>query len=158
MPETALEFLSIFGERNYYFELQNHGISEEIAVLPEMLSLGRELGIPFIVANDAHYLNREDSLSHEVLLCIQTQTTMSDPKRYRFSSDQIYFKSPSEMAALFPDLPEAFANTLDIAERCNVSIKIAPQPPTPPFPEGYATAEEYLRAISPSGAQKNTRR
>ncbi len=149
--KIALEFLSIFGERNFYFELQNHGISEEIAVLPEMLSLGRELGIPFIVANDAHYLNREDSLSHEVLLCIQTQTTMSDPKRYRFSSDQIYFKSPSEMAALFPDLPEAFANTLDIAERCNVSIKIAPQLPTPPFPEGYATAEEYLRAIAHQG-------
>jgi len=147
----ALEYLSIFGERNFYFELQNHGISEEIAVLPEILSLGRELGIPFIVANDAHYLNREDSPSHEVLLCIQTQTTMSDPKRYRFSSDQIYFKSPAEMQALFPDLPEAFANTLDIAERCNASIKMKPQLPTPPFPQTYPSAEEYLRAIAHQG-------
>lgn len=149
--KRAIEYLSIFGERNFYFELQNHGISEEIAVLPEMLSLGRELGIPFIIANDAHYLNREDAQSHDVLLCIQTQTTMSDPKRYRFSSDQIYFKSPSEMAALFPDLSEAFANTVDIAERCNVSIKITPQLPTPPLPEGYAAVDDYLRAIARQG-------
>jgi DNA polymerase-3 subunit alpha len=149
--KLSIDYLSIFGERNFYFELQNHGISDELAVLPEMLSLGRELGIPFIVANDAHYLNREDAQSHEVLLCIQTQTTMSDPKRYRFSSDQIYFKSPSEMAALFPDLSEAFANTLDIAERCNVSIKMKPQLPTPSFPADYATAEEYLKAIAHKG-------
>ncbi len=149
--KRALEYLSIFGERNFYFELQNHGISEELAVLPEMLSLGRELGIPFIVANDAHYLNRDEAQSHEVLLCIQTQTTMSDPNRYRFSSDQIYFKSSSEMASLFPDLPEAFANTVDIAERCNVDIEIKPQLPIPPLPEGYAVADDYLKVIARQG-------
>ncbi len=100
------EYISIFGENNFFFELQDHGIDDETVAFGEMKQLGREMGIPFIVANDAHYLRREDAVSHEVLLCIQTQTTMADPNRYRFSSDQVYFKSPQEMASLFPDIPK----------------------------------------------------
>jgi DNA polymerase III subunit alpha len=149
--QLAMEYLSIFGEGNFYFELQNHGIDEEIVAFEEMIPMGKELGIPFIVANDAHYLNREDAVSHEVLLCIQTQTTMNDPKRYRFSSDEIYFKSPEEMAALFPDQPEALANTLDIAERCNVTIKAKPQLPVPDVPAGFSDPDEYLKALSGQG-------
>jgi DNA polymerase-3 subunit alpha len=140
--QIAIEYQSIFGEKNFYFELQSHGIDDEIVAFDEIIKLGRELGIPFIVANDAHYLNHEDATSHEVLLCIQTQTTMSDPKRYRFSSDQLYFKSQEEMAALFPDLPEAMSNTLDIAER-RYSSGVE-----------YSTPEEYLQVLARKGLRE----
>jgi len=153
--KIALDYLEIFGEGNFYFELQNHGIDDEIVAYDEMIPLGKELGIPFIVANDAHYLNREDSASHEVLLCIQTQTTMDDPKRYRFSSDQIYFKSPQEMAELFPDLPEAMSNTVSIAERCNVTITNKPQLPVPDVPPGFSHPDEYLKALALQGLKEN---
>lgn len=148
------EYLSIFGEGNFYFEIQKHGINDEDIAFDEMIKLGREMGIPFIVANDAHYLRREDSLAHEVLLCIQTQTTMSDPNRYRFSSDQMYFKSPQEMAELFPDMPEAMTNTLEIAERCNVSVKAKPQLPVPDVPQGFTNPEEYLSALARVGTKE----
>ncbi|MBN2188500.1 MAG: DNA polymerase III subunit alpha, partial [Chitinispirillaceae bacterium] len=152
--KIAREYRSVFGEKNFYFELQNHGIDDEIVVFDEMIKLGRELGIPFIVTNDAHYLNKEDALSHEVLLCIQTQTTMADPDRYRFSSDQVYFKSPEEMAKLFPDMPEALSNTLEIAERCNVSIHAKPKLPVPPLPGGFSTPDECLRSMAQEGLRK----
>jgi DNA polymerase III subunit alpha len=150
----AAEYVSIFGEGNFYFELQNHGIDEEIIAFDEMIKLGRTMGIPFIVTNDAHYLDHEDSASHEILLCIQTQTTIQDPKRYRFGSDQIYFKSPQEMAKLFPDLPEALDNTLVIAERCNVEIKAKPQLPKPGFPDGFSSEAEYLRHLAQKGVRE----
>ncbi|MBN1757649.1 MAG: DNA polymerase III subunit alpha [Chitinispirillaceae bacterium] len=153
--QLATDYLSIFGEGNFYFELQNHGIDEEIIAFEEMIPLGNELGIPFIVANDAHYLNREDAVSHEVLLCIQTQTTMDDPKRYRFSSDQIYFKSPEEMAALFPDRSDALKNTLDIAERCNVIFNTKPQLPVPDVPGGFNHPDEYLKALASQGLREH---
>jgi DNA polymerase-3 subunit alpha len=147
----SLEYLEIFGEKNFYFELQKHGIDQEVVAFDELIKLGRELGIPFVVANDAHYLDHENSLSHEVLLCIQTQTTMSDPDRYKFSSDQLYFKSPEEMFKLFPDHPEAYANTLDIAERCNVSIKSKPKLPVFKVPENYGSSADYLRYLAHEG-------
>ncbi|MBN1308840.1 MAG: DNA polymerase III subunit alpha [Chitinispirillaceae bacterium] len=153
--QIAQEYLAIFGGGNFYFELQNHGIDEEIVAFEAMIPLGKELGIPFIVTNDAHYLNHEDASSHEVLLCIQTQTTMSDPKRYRFSSDQVYFKSPQEMAALFPDLPEALKNTLAIAERCNVAFESKPQLPVPDVPEAYSGPEQYLRTLASKGLRES---
>ncbi|HAJ80315.1 MAG TPA: DNA polymerase III subunit alpha, partial [Fibrobacteres bacterium] len=147
----AEEYISIFGEGNFYFELQNHGIDREIVAFDEMIKLGRQMGVPFIVTNDAHYLNREDAASHEILLCIQTQTTIADPKHYRFGSDQIYFKSPEEMAKLFPDLPEAMDNTLKIAERCNVEIKAKPQLPKPGYPDGFTSEADYLRYLAKEG-------
>ncbi len=150
----AADYVSIFGDGNFYFELQNHGIDDEIIAFDEMIKLGRSMGIPFIVTNDAHYLDHEDSASHEVLLCIQTQTTIQDPKRYRFGSDQIYFKSPEEMAKLFPDLPEAMTNTLEIAERCNVEIKAKPQLPKPGFPGGFSSESEYLRHLAQKGVHE----
>jgi len=152
--KIALEYQSIFGEKNFYFELQNHGINEEIVAFEEMIKLGRELGIPFIVTNDAHYLTKEDAVSHEVLLCIQTQSTMADPNRYKFSSNEVYFKSPEEMAKLFPDIPEALTNTLEIAERCNVSIHAKPQLPVPPVPEGFSGSEDFLRKTAREGLKE----
>ena len=148
------QYLSIFGEGNFFFELQNHGMEEEKIAYDEMISLGREMGVPFIVANDAHYLCKEDAQSHELLLCIQTGTTMSDPKRFRFPTDQFYYKSAEEMAALFPEIPEALNNTVDIAERCNVSIKAKPQLPVPEVPQGFSNPEEYLGALAKMGLKE----
>ncbi|NLG15924.1 MAG: DNA polymerase III subunit alpha [Fibrobacter sp.] len=152
--KIAQDYLSIFGEGNFYFELQNHGIDEEIVAFDEMIKLGKELGIPFIVANDAHYLKKENSQSHEVLLCIQTGTTMDDPGRFRFSSDQLYFKSPQEMAELFPDIPEALSNTVEIAEKCNVSVKIKPQLPVPDVPQGFENPENFLTSLAKAGLKE----
>jgi len=147
----AEEYIDIFGKDNFYFELQNHGIDKELVAFDELIKLGRSMNVPFIVANDAHYLNRKDAASHEVLLCIQTQTTLSDPNRYRFGSDQIYFKSPEEMALLFPDIPEALTNTLDIAERCCVEIKAPAQLPKPGYPQGFSSEADYLSHMAHEG-------
>jgi DNA polymerase-3 subunit alpha len=149
--QKAQELLSIFGEGNFYFELQNHGIDEEIVVFDEMIRLGNELGVPFIAANDAHYLTRDDALSHEILLCIQTQTTMADPKRYRFSSDQIYFKSPLEMAEIFKDVPDALTNTVKIAEMCSVTVKEKPLLPKPDVPTQFKGGDDYLTHLAQEG-------
>ncbi len=150
----AGEYIDIFGKENFYFELQSHGIDKEIVAFDELIKLGRDMNVPFIVANDAHYLNREDAVSHEVLLCIQTQTTLDDPSRYRFGTDQIYFKSAEEMARLFPDLPEAMSNTVSIAERCNVEIKACPQLPKPGFPPGFSSEAEYLAHLAKKGLKE----
>ena len=149
--EQAQEYLSLFGEGNFYLELQDHGIPEEAVANKGLIELGSELGIPLIVANDAHYLDKEDAAAHEILLCIQTRTTLSDPARYRFSSDQVYFKSPAEMAALFPGMDEAFANTLAIAQRCSVEIKSRPLLPAMEVPSGFPNQNEYLRHLARQG-------
>ena len=148
------EYIDIFGKENFYFELQNHGIDREIVAFDELIKLGRRMNVPFIVANDAHYLTKEDADSHEVLLCIQTQTTMDDPGRFRFGSDQVYFKSPEEMAALFPDIPEAIANTMAIAERCSVDLKAPAQLPKTKVPEGFPSEAEYLTSLATAGLKE----
>lgn len=148
------EYLSIFGEGNFYFELQKHGMEDEKIAFEEMITLGRQMGIPFIVANDAHYLRKEDAQSHELLLCIQTGTTLDDPKRFRFPTDQLYFKSTEEMAEMFPEIPEAMSNTVLIAEQCNVSVKAKPQLPVPEVPQGFSNPEEYLGALAKVGVKE----
>jgi DNA polymerase-3 subunit alpha len=145
------EYIDIFGKENFFFELQNHGIDKELVAFDELIKLGRRMNVPFIVANDAHYLNKEDARSHEVLLCIGTQSTLDDPSRYRFGSDQIYFKSPVEMAQLFPDMPEALTNTVEIAERCSVEIKAPAQLPKTKVPDGYASEADYLTQMAKAG-------
>ena len=152
--KIAEEYLSIFGEGNFYFELQKHGIDEEVIAFEEMIPLGREMGIPFIVTNDAHYLNKEDAKAHEVLLCMQTQDLLSDPGHYRFSTDEIYLKSPDEMLKLFPELPEAAKNTVEIAERCSVKVHRQVQLPVPDIPPGYKDSGEYLQRLAEEGFEK----
>jgi DNA polymerase-3 subunit alpha len=148
------EHISIFGKDNFYFELHDHGIVEEKRAMEGMIKLGREMGVPFIVANDAHYLLRENAPSHEVLLCIGTKDTLSNPNHYKFSSDQMYFKSPQEMAALFPDIPEAMTNTLEIAERCDLDITVKPQLPSVDVPAEFKSAGEYLSHIARIGLRE----
>ncbi|HUI92988.1 MAG TPA: DNA polymerase III subunit alpha [Chitinivibrionales bacterium] len=152
--KIAEEYIDIFGKENFFFELQNHGIDKELVAFDELIKLGRRMGVPFIVANDAHYLTKDDASSHEVLLCIGTQTTLDDQSRFRFGSDQIYFKSAAEMAQLFPDMPEALANTVAIAERCSVDIKAPPQLPKTKVPDGFASEAEYLSHLAKAGLKE----
>jgi DNA polymerase-3 subunit alpha len=118
----AKEFLHVFGDR-LYFELQENGIPEQTPVNKGMKKLAAELGIKTVATNDCHYLNKEESHAHDVLLCIQTNNTVTNANRFQFSTDEFYFKSPEEMKKSFHHTPEAIATTVEIAERCNLEIK-----------------------------------
>ena len=137
------EYLSIFGEGNFYYEIQDHGMDDEKIAFTQMIDIAKEKGVPLIVANDAHYLEHADSKAHEVLLCMQTQAKMRDENRFRFSSDQFYMKSAEEMAQLFPDLPEAMSNTVEIAEKCNVDPTHSAQLPSIGIPEEINKLAEF---------------
>lgn len=121
--EKALALNRIFGQGNFYLELQNNGIKEQNLVNQGLIRLSEEAGIPLVATNDAHYLRRGDALAHEVLLCIQTGKKITDEDRMRFDSDQLYLKSPEEMEEAFRNIPEAIANTVRIAESCNVELE-----------------------------------
>lgn len=118
----ALTMAEIFGPEHFYLELQDHGIEAQKAVNAGLLQLARECDLPLVATNDAHYLTREDSRIQDVLMCIQMGKTVDDPERMRFETDEFYIKSEEEMRALFPNVPEAFENTVKIAERCNLEI------------------------------------
>jgi len=134
----ALEMAEIFGPDHYYLELQDHGIPEQKAVNRDILHLARETGLPLVATNDAHYVNREDSKMQDVLMCIQMGRTVDDPNRMRFETEEFYIKSEAEMAALFPNLPEAIANTQAIADRCSVEFTFGNYHlPQFQYPEGY---------------------
>ena len=113
----------MFGPDNFYLELQDHGIAEQAKINPMLLRLSRELGLPMVVTNDAHYLRREDAATQDVLMCIQMGKTVDDPNRMRFESDEFYVKSEDELRSRFPQLDEAFENTVRIAERCSVDFE-----------------------------------
>lgn len=149
--KEALTLLDIFGENNFYLELQDQGLEEEIQILPDMKRLHEETGIPFVATNDVHYVRREDAVAHDVLLCIQTAKTVDDENRMRFPNDQFYLKSEMEMEKLFADLPEAILNTKKIADRCNVEFQFG-QIHLPEFhaPEGKQN-ELYLRELCAAG-------
>lgn len=116
---AAREYLEIFGEENFYLEIQDHGLPEQKKILPKIVELSRRLGIPLVATNDVHFLKQEDAQIQDVLLCIQTNKKLSDPDRLHFSSDQFYLKSSAEMHQLFKDYPEALENTRHIAAKCN---------------------------------------
>ena len=122
--ESLSDFIDILGKDNFYLELQDHGMQEQKKVNRELLNLSAEFGIHLIATNDTHYLLKEHALSHEVLLCIGTQKTMQDNDRMRFPSEEFYFKSPEEMAIVFQELPKSLRNTLEIAEKCNLKLKL----------------------------------
>lgn len=121
--EIALNYQEIFGKDNFYLELQNHGIAEEIRILPMLSRLSKETGIPMVATNDCHYITQEDSRMHEVLLCIQTNHTVEDDDKMDFGTDQVYIKSEEEMRQLFDKYEGAIENTTKIAERCNVEFE-----------------------------------
>ena len=147
----ALELADIFGEDNFYLELQDHGIEEQIAVNRGVMRLARETGLPLIVSNDAHYLRKEDARMQDVLLCVQTGKTVDDPNRMKFQTEEFYLKSEEEMRELFPNCDEAFENTAKIAERCNLEFVFNEYHlPSFPIPEGY-TNESYFRKLCEDG-------
>ena len=120
---TALWYRDLFGAENYYIELQDHGLKEDTTVLPQLIKLSRETGIPMAATNDAHYLRKEDAKMQSILLCIQTGKTIQDADRMEFQTDEFYVKTTDEMYELFSMVPEACANTAKIAEQCNFDFE-----------------------------------
>ena len=149
--QHALELADIFGEGNFYLELQDHGIAEQKLVNQGIRRIARETGLPLIVSNDAHYLRKEDAKMQDVLLCVQTGKTIDDANRMKFETDEFYLKSEEEMRELFPGCDEAFENTVKIAQRCNLEFVFNEYHlPSFPVPEGY-TNEEYFRKLCMDG-------
>jgi len=149
----ARRLQEIFGDR-LYLELQENGIPEQTLVNRGLVEIAKETGIPLVATNDCHYLTREQSKAHEVLLCIQTGRTINDPGRFHFESDQLYFKSPREMKDSFSWCPEAIANTVKVAARCNVELELGkPYFPAFPIPEGE-TLDSLFEREARSGLEK----
>ena len=147
----ALKMAEIFGEGNFYLELQDHGIEEQRPVNQGIMRLARETGLPLVVTNDAHYLRKEDARMQDVLLCIQTGKTVDDTNRMKFQTEEFYLKSEEELRRLFPNCDEAFENTVKIADRCNLEFVFNEYHlPSFPVPEGY-TNEEYFRKLCMDG-------
>ena len=120
---AASDYRDIFGANNFFLELMEHGIDIEARVKADLLKLGRELKLPLLATNDLHYTHHEDAAAHGALLCVQSGSTLADPKRFKFDNDEFYLKTPAQMRELFKDFPEACDNTLLIAERCNVKLR-----------------------------------
>src|SRR5690606_1292878 len=119
----AYEYQDIFGKGNFYLELQDHGLEQDPIVMREIVRLARDTGMPLIASNDAHYIEKRDARLQEVLLCISTGKTMSDPARMRFDVPEFYLKSKEEMLRLFGEIPQALDNTWEIAQRCDVKLE-----------------------------------
>jgi DNA polymerase-3 subunit alpha len=150
---AARWYREVFGD-DFYLEIQEHGNPEHRAVFRQVLELGRELGIPVVATNDVHYLNREDAPTHDILLCIGTNTTIHDEKRLRLGGDSFYLKSPAEMAELFADVPEVIENTRRVAEKCQLRLDFSRlHLPEIEIPPGL-TAFEYLAQMAREGLKR----
>ena len=149
--QEAVELADIFGKDNFYLEVQNQGLEEEAAILPDLKRLSQELELPIVATNDVHYVNQEDAKAQDVLLCIQTLSTVDDPDRMKFPNDEFYLKSEKEMRSLFAGVEGACDNTEKIAERCNVEFTFG-QLHLPEFdvPDGK-TAGQYLDELCDAG-------
>lgn len=149
--KAASELRDIFGRENFYLEVMDHNIAIESRVMTDLLKLGKELNLPLLATNDLHYTKQVDSAAHEVLLCVQSGSTMADPKRFKFENDQFYLKTAEQMRDLFKDIPESCDNTLLVAERCNVTLREG-ENLLPKFsvPDGE-TEDSWLRKESTQG-------
>ena len=144
------EYTDIFGRDNFYLEVMDHGMEEEKLANRGIVELSRKLNLPLVATNDVHYLRKEHAKAHEIMLCIQTGSKLDDPKRFRFSGPEYYFKSPAEMHEIFKEIPEAVSNTVDIAARCDIKFKFAPDVnhyPVYEINEPGVTEKEFLRNI-----------
>ena len=152
--EIALWHKKVFGE-DYYIEIQNNGIAEQVLANQKLVQLARKLDIPLVATNDAHYLKREDAYNHEVLLCIQTGKRMSDEDRMRFDTEELYVKSPEEMIDYFKAFPDAIENTVKIAEKCNVEFEFGHTIlPNYDVPKEFETHYDYLKKLCDDGLIK----
>jgi DNA polymerase-3 subunit alpha len=149
---AAAQYRDMFGRENFYLEIQNHGIPDQTTVIKGLVEIGKDLDIPLVATNDCHYLKREDSAAHDILLCIQTGKDLEDQDRMRFTTDQIYFKSPEEMNALFAELPEATASTLEVVKKCHLLLEFSRvHLPHFPLPAGFDSAQAYLESSAKKG-------
>ncbi|RLG98987.1 DNA polymerase III subunit alpha, partial [Candidatus Bathyarchaeota archaeon] len=145
--KCADEYLNIFGKGNFYLELMDNGLKEQVVVNKGLLRISRELNIPVVATNDVHYIDQDESLAHEVLLCIQTQSTLDSPKRFKFGGDTFYFRAPQEMENIFKDVPQAIKNTLEIMQKCNLVFDFSRvHLPHFPLPAGE-NENDYLRKL-----------
>ncbi len=151
--KTALEYRNIFGEDNYFLELQDHGIPEQTLVNQQLVKMSEETGIGLVATNDVHYTYAEDAKPHDILLCIQTGKKLADENRMRYEGGQYYVKSPEEMAALFPYAPQAIENTQKIADRCSVEIEFGvTKLPKYDVPDGMSSWE-FLQKLCKEGLE-----
>src|SRR5256714_1072202 len=130
--KKAARLQDIFGKGSLFVELQDHGLDKQQRTNPQLIEIARQLGAPLLATNDSHYTTRDDAAAHDALLCVQTGSSMDDPKRFRFDGQEHYLKTSAEMRALFADHPEACDNTLLIAERAKVEIEFG-KPKLPEF-------------------------
>ncbi|HBY63644.1 MAG TPA: DNA polymerase III subunit alpha [Solibacterales bacterium] len=150
----AHEYEDLFGKGNFYLELQDHGLDKDKVVMPGVVRLARETGIPLVATNDSHYLRKADARTHEILLCIQTGKTMKDTERMRFDTPEFFLKSRAEMLRLFGEVEEALDITWDIAQRCRVKLEQVKEPfPKFDVPEGHG-ADSYFEYVARQGFEK----
>ena len=150
----AIELRNIFGENNFFLEIQNHFLKEDKAVIEGLRKLSDELGVPLVATNDMHYIRKSDAVAQDVLMCIQTQASVNDENRMKFENDEFYMKSEEEMRALFPDLPQALENTQKIADRCNVEFTFGEYHIPEYIPPEGMTCRDYLRNLCYKGVVK----
>jgi len=150
---AAAEFQDIFGKENFYAEIMDHGIDIERRTMRELLDLAKDLGMPLLASNDLHYTHAHDADAHAALLCVQSGSTLDDPKRFRFESNEFYLKTPQQMRHLFRDHPEACDNTLLIAERCEVGFEHRDLMPRFPVPDGETEASWFAKEVE-AGMQR----
>lgn len=151
--ETAKWYEGVFGKDNYFIEIQNHGIDEQIRVLPQLVRLSKETGIPLVATNDVHYIEKSDSMVQKVLVCIQTNHTIDEDNPLGYETDNFYLKSEAEMAVLFSAYPEAIENTGKIADRCNVEFTFG-ETKLPLFDIGEQDHYEYFRNMCYNGLHR----
>jgi DNA polymerase III subunit alpha len=158
---AAVEFEEIMGKGNYFLEIQEHGLEAQQRIRKPLVELSKRTGVPLVVTNDAHYLMPEDARAHDVLLCIGSGKTVSDPNRLRYASPNFYVRSPEEMWRVFgTELPEALLRTVEIAERCDLKLpENINHLPNYPIPEGAATsADEYFEQVVRDGFERRRQR
>jgi DNA polymerase-3 subunit alpha len=154
----AYQYSDLFGPKNFFLEIQNHGLEPDSRVLPMVGRLSAETGIPLVATNDSHYLRKSDARAHEILLCVQTGKKMSDTDRMRFEQPAFYLKSRAEMMALFGEIEEALDRTWDIAQRCQLKLDPVKEPfPKFPIPEGHS-ADTYFEYVARQGFEKRRTR
>jgi DNA polymerase-3 subunit alpha len=152
--QAARRYAEIF-DGQFYLELQDHGLEAETRANQGLLELAQRTGLPLVATNDCHYLERAHAAAHDVLVCIQTNHTRDDPRRLRFQTDQLFVRTPEEMRELFGHVPEALANTLKIAEACDVEIPFGKlRLPRFPLPEGFASLDDYLKHLAWEGLRR----
>ncbi len=152
--DTALWYKKVFGENNYFLEVQNHGIREQQTVNSYIQKLSSETGIPLVATNDVHYIDKDDSFMHKVLLCVQTGTKIGDKTNFEFPTEEFYLKTEQEMHDAFPNMPDAILNTQKIADRCNVEFEFG-KIKLPFFDTGGQDHFEYFRSKCYDGLYKH---